>query len=262
MRIDNTHRRWAAASAAILVLATLSWIACALWYPGGVRGGSVPGLVYGVLAYATMLFAGLLGARKRVPLWRIGRAQAWMRGHLWLGALSLPMALFHAAFAARGPLTILLMTLLTVTVLSGIAGAALQHAVPVRMLDSVPLETIYEQIPHVREQLLPEATRIIVKPHMPAEAETVLPFLRRFDPASPLAQGRTAGLFFAGLQKRLPPAAHEDIADLAGICDEHRQLEKQRKHHLILHGWLLVHVPLSVTLPVLGAVHAIAAIRY
>ncbi len=45
-----------------------------------------------------MLFAGLLGARKKVPLWRIGRAKVWMRGHLWLGVLSLPMILYHVGF--------------------------------------------------------------------------------------------------------------------------------------------------------------------
>ena len=37
-----------------------------------------------------MIFAGLLAARKKVPVWRLGRAQDWMRGHLWLGLLSLP----------------------------------------------------------------------------------------------------------------------------------------------------------------------------
>jgi hypothetical protein len=30
----------------------------------------------------------------------------------------------------------------------------------------------------------------------------------------------------------------------------------------VLHGWLLVHVPVSITLLVLGGIHALVAIRY
>jgi len=29
------------------------------------------------------------------------------------------------------------------------------------------------------------------------------------------------------------------------ICEEKRQLDQQRRYHLVLHGWLLVHIPLS-----------------
>ena len=82
-------------------------------------------LAFGILGYGMMLFAGLLGARKKVPVWRIGRAQTWMRGHLWLGFLSFPMILFHAGFAARGPLTAVLMALMFIVVLSGIVVTTL-----------------------------------------------------------------------------------------------------------------------------------------
>jgi hypothetical protein len=32
--------------------------------------------------------------------------------------------------------------------------------------------------------------------------------------------------------------------------------------HHVLHGWLLVHVPLSYATLLLGAVHAVIALRY
>ena len=70
--------------------------------PGGPRGGSAIGLTFGIAGYALMLFAGLLGARKKVPIWRLGRAQTWMRGHFWLGLLSLPLILFHGGFRFAG----------------------------------------------------------------------------------------------------------------------------------------------------------------
>lgn len=46
------------------------------------------------------------------------------------------------------------------------------------------------------------------------------------------------------------------------ICDEARQLVKQERLHRWLHGWLLVHIPVSLGLMVLGAVHAIVALKY
>src|SRR5713226_2974348 len=93
-----------------------------------------------------MVFAGLLGARKKVPVWRVGRAQTWMRGHLWLGLLSLPLILFHGGFRFGGPLTSVLMVLFIIVIVSGVLGAALQHYLPRVMTLQVPMETIYEEI--------------------------------------------------------------------------------------------------------------------
>jgi hypothetical protein len=303
MLIDATHRGWALASIAILAAGTVAYVPYALFYPGGPAGHTWPGLIYGILGYAMMLFAGLMGARKKAPLWRIGRAKVWMRGHLWLGALSLPLILFHAGFAARGPLTFVMTVLLVVVVLSGVTGAILQHYLPARIMSEVPLETIYEQIPTVREQLRAEASTIVenlcVEPEMAALAASsletgrvavmdageeapsadltaeqranlrnvytngILPFLRDPDStASPLANSTKARLYFEALRRQCPPSTHEALGDIESACEEERQLTRQRRMYLILHGWLLVHVPLSVTLLVLGGIHALISIRY
>jgi hypothetical protein len=60
----------------------------------------------------------------------------------------------------------------------------------------------------------------------------------------------------------MPVAAHGILADLQEICDERRQLIVQRKLHYWLHGWLLLHVPLSFAFLVLTAVHAVLSLRY
>src|SRR5271165_1612550 len=161
MRIDRTHRPWVIATVALAIVSTIAYILYAVETPGGPRGGSALGLTFGIAGYAMMLFAGLLGARKKVPVWRIGRAKTWMRGHLWLGLLSLPIILYHSGFAWRGQLTAVLMILFFIVVLSGIIGAAIQHYVPRVILSEVPLETIYEEIPHVREQLRAEADQLV-----------------------------------------------------------------------------------------------------
>lgn len=161
MRIDKTQSGWSIASAVILAVSAGVYGIYARGTPQGPRGGSTTGLLFGIAGFAFMIFAALLGARKRVPTWRLGRAQAWMRGHLWLGLLSLPMILFHGGFHFGGTLTRVLMWLLIVTVASGVFGAALQHYVPRIMTADVPLETIYDEIGNVRKLLLEEADRSV-----------------------------------------------------------------------------------------------------
>src|SRR5271167_3291947 len=153
MRMDHTQRGWAFASLAILAMSAVIYVFYALHSPQEPRGGSTVGLIFGVIGFAFMIFAALLGARKRVPTWRIGRAQAWMRGHLWLGFLALPLILFHGGFQFGGTLTRVLMWLLIITVFSGVFGAALQHYIPRVMTSDVPLETIYDEIGRVRTLL-------------------------------------------------------------------------------------------------------------
>lgn len=302
MRIDRSHRSWLVAALAIFTAALVVYVPYSL--TSRTSGGSKLGLAYGVAGYGIMLFCALLGARKKVPVWRLGRAQIWMRGHIWFGLLTLPMILFHSGFTIRGPLTWLLMVLLIVVYLSGVTGAAIQHFVPDMVRSMVPLETIYEEIPHVREQLLTEADNLVrvlftlpegvpepvgigapvwfardSREHgsgelLELEAEdreyfrnvysnVILPFLRNPDEGKPvLADAGKAGTFFEALRRKLPVAVHGKIADLESICEEERQLSRQKKLYVWLHGWLLVHVPLSITLIVLGGIHAFVALRY
>ena len=314
MRIDDTHRAWALSSLVILAFSAAVYIPYALNSPQGPRGGSTIGLLFGSVGFAFMIFAGLLGARKRVPIWRVGRAQAWMRGHLWLGLLSLPLILFHGAFHFGGTLTRVLMWLLIITVASGVFGAALQHYIPQTMTADVPLETIYAEIANVRKLLREEADQNMealcgslglakdaqdigqraggftaLRPMtvassgvaVAAATEIVLlteeesaplrrlyvsemrPFLENpKQRGSRLASWSQAHSAFTGLRTLLPPAAHATLGDLEDICDEARQLSRQERLHHWLYGWLLLHIPLSLALILLGAIHAVMALRF
>jgi hypothetical protein len=263
VRIDRSHRSWAAI--AVLGLMIASWIygLFAVRSPAGPRGGSALGLTFGIAGYALMLYAGLLGARKKVPVWRIGRASTWMRGHLWLGLLSFPLILFHGGFAFRGPLTALLMLLFFIVITSGIAGAALQHYLPRMMTAQVPMETIYEEIPHVRAQLRDEADELIESASLVDTEHDDKVRLRQayFEKIRPFLEQPRAEVF-QPLRLALPAALHGVVDDLESICEEQRQLNRQVRLYHWLHAWLLVHVPLSIALLVLGGVHAVMALRY
>jgi hypothetical protein len=301
MLIDRTHRTWLVASCAILAIAAAVYVPYAMHSPSGPNGRSTLGLVYGSIGSAFMVFAALFGARKRVPTWRIGRAQTWMRGHLWLGLLSLPLIFFHAGFRFGGSLTAVLMVLLIAVVASGLFGAALQHYLPKAMMEQVPFETVFEQIDRVRGLLREEADQIVLaacgspetasppaKPECapavaPAAAgasgitlseregailrrfyeKEMTPFLRESHPCSlALADPQMSRGLFEELRILLPPAVHPTVNDLEEICEEERQLLRQIRLHHWLHGWLLVHVPLSFALLFLGVVHAVMALRY
>jgi hypothetical protein len=298
MRIDKTHRPWMLTTLALLGASLAIYILYAVRSPAGPRGGSALGLTFGIAGYALMLYAGLLGARKKVPVWRIGRAQTWMRGHIWLGLLSLPLILFHGGFAFRGPLTALLMWLLFIVIGSGVLGALVQHYLPSIMTSRVPMETIYEEIPRVRAQLREEADQLVATVCGPVDIETpsdtvleeqpaaavstlvdieqedrarfreiylnqVRPFLADPDARHvELADRRRSAEVFESLRRLLVAPVHPILNDLENICEEEHQLSGQIRIYRWLHAWLLVHVPLSIALLVLGAVHAVMALRY
>jgi hypothetical protein len=324
MRLDETQRGWAIGSLAFLVISAVIYVLYARSSPVGPRGGSAMGLVFGIVGFGFMIFAALLGARKRVPTWRLGRAKAWMRGHLWLGLLSLPIILFHGGFHFGGALTRVLMWLLIVTVASGVYGAVLQDYLPRAMTKDVPLETIYDEIGNVRILLRQEADRAMealcgsmglsrsdsegdraggfsalrpiaataaplrtsaaVSAGAAAVAMASEIVLLNDEEAAPLkkfyllemrvfleepkrrgqrlADSNTASAVFSRLRTLLPTAAQVTVDDLEDICEEARQLERQERLHQWMHGWLLVHIPLSLALILLGAVHAVMALRY
>jgi hypothetical protein len=279
MKIDKTHRPWMVATGIAFAVSLFVYIVYA-----EPRGGSALGLTFGIAGYALMLYAGLLGARKKVPVWRIGRAQTWMRGHIWLGLLSLPLILFHGGFAFRGPLTAVMMWMFFVVIASGIVGALIQHYVPRMMTAQVPMETIYEEIPHVRAKLCEEADQLVATVCGPLDSDVstlidieqedrarfrevylgkVRPFLA--DPEAKqmeLSDPRRSAEVFESLRRLMVAPVHPLLNDLENICEEEHQLSRQIRIYRWLHAWLLVHVPLSIALLVLGAVHAVMALRY
>jgi hypothetical protein len=76
------------------------------------------------------------------------------------------------------------------------------------------------------------------------------------------ATAQRVSAYFGHLNIIMPVASHGILRDLEEICEERRQLLAQRRMHFWLHGWLLVHVPLSFALLLLTAVHAVVSLRY
>jgi hypothetical protein len=299
MRIDRGHLRWFLFSTGFLVVASVAYALYARGAPGGPTGGSAMGLAFGIAASVFMLFAALLGVRKRRPHYRVGRASFWLKGHLWLGVLSFPLVFFHAGFEFGGPLASVLMWIFILVFLTGTFGLALQQILPRFMTQNLPQEVVYEQIDHVRRELLEEAERLATggaprslgvgrakadgairgrvvesRVALAGDEQARAPLVRFVDKhlkfyfqpravaESPLGDPAGRRALFDELRSDVEPQWHGVVADLEAYCEQRAQLEVQRRLHTWLHAWLLIHVPLSWTMIFLTAVHAVMSLYY
>jgi hypothetical protein len=149
-------------------------------------GGTPLGLWFGSISLAIFIFAILLSLRKKIPLWRVGTVQRWLRAHIWLTILTIPLVVLHSGFRLGGPMTTFLMALYTIVMMSGFYGLFLQHVVPRLMKERLPAETVFEQIPHIRSQLAvaAEKMRDSFKPAPPKKADAAAPAPSAAKPAT------------------------------------------------------------------------------
>jgi hypothetical protein len=134
--------------------------------PGGngPNGKTFTGLTYGIVGFSLMIFCGLLGIRRKVRIWRLGKGQGWLRAHIWLGLLAFPLIVFHAGLRfGYGPsmLSWWLMVIFSLVLVSGIFGVILQQIIPRSLLTRVQAETTFEQIPFVVGALRDEADSLM-----------------------------------------------------------------------------------------------------
>ena len=242
-------------------------------------GGSGVGLALGVAGAALILFEMLLWPRKRLfklRTRRLGRTQTWMKAHIWLGLLCVPVAVLHAGFRLGGPLAAALMGVFAAVILSGVWGLWKQQTIPRRMLELVPDEVPAAEIERIVahhtgqfERRLRVARGGLGGDPLPGSAEVekvfvtvARPYLAGEARPAELAVPVRAGRFFAALAAALPDPARPLVADLEDACRLRRQLDEQARLHRQLHAWVWVHLPLSVLLVGLLAAHIVVALRY
>jgi len=140
-------------------------------------GGTPLGLWFGSISLAIFIFAALLSLRKKIPLWRVGTVQRWLRAHIWLTILTIPLVILHSGFRFGGGMTTFLMGLYGIVMVSGFYGLFLQHIMPRLMKERLPVETVFEQIPHIRSQLAAAAEKMrdSFKPAPPKKPNAAAP---------------------------------------------------------------------------------------
>jgi len=286
--IDSSHRWWLRVTIFLFLVSAAAYVPYHLYGSvHGPRGSSWPGLAYGVASLILMIYAGLIGVRRKVRVLNLGRAASWLRGHIWLGTLSYPLAIFHAGFRFGGTLAVWLIVLFTIVLVTGIFGLVVQHLVPRFMTVQVQVETMYEQISLYVARLHEEAVRVVTEvcgalegaPAVDEKAKGKKPValegsepLKRFyvtelgtfleDGRGRLGNVASRTAVFSQMKTLLPPTLHATLTQLEDLCEERRQLAVQVRLHRWLHGWLIIHLPAAVALLILTVVHAVASLYY
>jgi hypothetical protein len=318
MKLDRSHKPWA------IMIAILTVICAALYLAGQSTTGRIPllgialpewltaassprhtvgakplGLIFGTLAFLIFLFASLLGVRKKKRLWRIGNVQVWLKAHIWLTIFTIPLVLFHCGFHIGGRHTSILFWLYVIVMVSGLWGIAMQHFLPRIMMERIPREFVYEQIPNVRattfeaalgyKRQLEERLKVetaAAQTAAPADIEVTrggsvvaadpsvrvmldflngdaLPFLSNASATrTRLADARGADDVLRLLRLNVSDAFRTQVDEIREWCSDHRLMAKQERLHHWLHGWLIIHVPVSFILIVWTVWHIYVTLTY
>jgi hypothetical protein len=267
--------------------------------PRNTVGGTRVGLLFGTLAFLIFIFAALLGARKKKPLWRIGRVETWLKAHIWLTLLTIPLVGFHCGWHWGSPHTTWALILYIIVMASGIFGIAMQQFMPGLMKERLPREVVFEQIPNIRKRIIealeelkadctpPDPAKltgkekaiagraslqglVAIPPEDLQSAQAISAFIQD-DAESYLRakQGdghrfsdqRESDSAFRMLKLSVAPQWSPRVEDLQSWCDERRRMDLQTTLQHWLHGWLLIHVPVSVLLIIVTLWHAVVAVR-
>lgn len=317
-----------AGTALALSLLLIGWYAVSSWLNGSwLGGGSLPGLVLGLVAAAIILFEMALWPRKLLRRMRLFPARYWMSAHIWFGLACLPIAIAHSGLHWGGWMTTLLMGLLIATVASGAVGLALQNIIPKWMLRQIPGETIHSQIDAVSATVVDELEQALLNFCGPREsteestseteerlseaaqtrsnreatrskvivigasrataqrerftkesanvstAEDARAIWNAFDELRPfLLDGTTqarvfgdqarAASWFRLLRRACTAEAETVIGPLERLADQRRQFNLQQRMTVWLHGWLPLHIGVSVGLSALLVAHIVFALRF
>jgi hypothetical protein len=294
--IDRRQTRWAVATIAVGVASGGLYLWLDRRSETPLTGGSTVGLWYGIAGSLLMIYAGLLSAHRLFPAaWWMGPRKAWLRGHLWLGSLSVVLIICHAHARLGTGVALSLWLVLGAIVLTGIYGLVLQQVLPGWLARRFPDEAPYGQIPHLCALYRQEADELVDKV-APAEAEEssvnvaspiyrgptfakelrsfhdteIRPFLAAPVPRrSQLLSESWTETRVSGLRRRLGLRIGGAVDDASLALDrleelvrERRRLAEQERMWRWLHGWLMLHVPFSAALLILGVVHVVMSLYY
>ena len=282
MLINRGHAAWCVTSLGLVAVATGLYVPYANTADHGATGSSITGLLFGIAGTTAMIFAGLLAARKRIVSKKLGSISWWVKGHLWVGLLSVPLIFFHSGFRFGGELTQLTMWCFLAVIISGIIGQILQQFTPRFMKTATPQQAIFEQLEVAISSLKKAGDAQVLSVYdtlfvdvRTDGSESPDDFLRAFylrhvrtflqievDPDSPLLNATQAEGIFATVREGIPRKMVPITLELESICNERRQLISQNKLQWIMHGWTLIHIPLSMSLLILTLVHIVMSLYF
>tara|TARA_R110002096_G_scaffold299503_6_gene494220 strand:- start:140298 stop:142535 length:2238 start_codon:yes stop_codon:yes gene_type:complete len=251
-------------SALLLLLCAAGITTAHLLAPESYSASTPLGLGFGIAAAACIVFALMLGARKKLSNHGLGRLESWTQLHMTFGGIGFVAALAHADYGVAGIGTTLLMLLFAVEVITGIAGQLLYTIVPKLLThlekagNSKLIEDLYDERNELREGL----REILIK--QPAEVRAFAPRLRklagaprrRYRRSFDGTEHRNALLANLPLQEHL--LHHQAILErvLSDECKLADTVAQIRLHRVLKH-WLFVHLATSAALVTVLILHIV-----
>jgi len=212
----------------------------------------------GWLLFSCLLLLTLFNARKKLPFLPLLRASTWLQAHIYVGLVSVLIFLLHTGWRLPdGAFEIVLWFLFTAVAVSGVVGILLSRILAGRLaMYGEPL--ILERLPLYRARLAREVADLTQSSVVNTRSATLVQYyISRLEPF--LRQPRN--LLRHLLQSRKPlRALQREMAALRRYLDEPGRaildeieeqvvakdnLDYQYSHHLLLKGWLFVHIPLT-----------------
>ena len=234
------------------------------------HGGSAWGIGYGVAASFLVLLLTAFGWRKRAYRSKLGTLEGWLQAHVYLGVLVLVVALLHSGFRFEDRVAVAALVVMAAVVGSGLVGAGFYTVYP-RLLTEVQSNLSTGEISERLNRLTASMARLVAGRSRAFEGvyrEVVASAVPRGLAGWKLLLGRLPGdgEGWSRLLARVPPEEQEALRQLLMLARQHRELHLrlayQERYKNLLDVWLWLHVPLTVLLILLIAVHVVAAFYF
>ncbi len=247
----------------------LLYLANALF--GQVRPGNTLGIAYGIMATVLFVAVFAFALRRRLMKFRPGRTWYYLQVHVYGGALFMLLVFMHTGFKMpQGILTWWLWMLSIWVVGSGLLGVVLQKWIPMLLNSGLSIEVHYDRIPeliadirHRAESLATTcdyATREFYRKTLAPILATPKTRLIYYLDITGGIQARTEQ--FDYLRALLPEDEQEKLDDLQAMYKTKLEIDAHYTLQKALRWWLYLHVPVSLVLIVLLALHIFAVVYY
>lgn len=254
---------------ALAVCFTL-YAANAVW--GTLSPGSAWGIGYGITA--TVLFVGtMLYAlrRKAIRIKGVHRAWFYLQFHVYGGTLFIVFMLMHINFQMpQGALATWLWALSLWIVISGLVGSAFQKWIPTLLNSGLSTEVNFQRIPELIADAQKKAAKIAgnagldvqdlydqqIKHNLEGPRFRWLYF---FDLAGAIQRELAT---IKHVEKFLDDTQRQHLTQLEMVYKTKLEMDAHYTLQKVLRTWLMLHIPVSMVILVLLAIHIFVALYY
>ena len=233
------------------------------------------GMGYGIAATTLLVAVFLYALRRRsariVSKLSLGRARTWLYFHIYGGALFLLLLLMHTGFRFPTGILARLMWFLSLwTVLTGLAGLALQRWIPRALASGLSIEVLYDRVPDLIEEIRRKAEALAATCAEPIQtfyaknmAHTLEGPDRRWIYYLDITGGVQARLRrFDYLRDFLSSEDQSKLGELQRLYKTKLEIDAHYTLQRLLRTWLYAHVPAAVMLLALVALHIFTVFYY